>query len=171
MNKKITTTIWVTVFAIAFGFVEASVVVYLRHLLGASQPEIPANEILFLVPGIAFLEPQTAVKVITDSAILNVEMIREGATLIMLASVAVIAGNKLKERLTYFFLAFGVWDVFYYIFLRLTIGWPKSFSDLDIFFLLPFPWVGPVFVPVLISIVLVLGSVWFILRKEGEYGR
>ena len=131
----------VVIFSIAFAFVEAAVVVYLRHLLGASQPQIPESEVLFLVPGIAFLEPQTAVQIITNTDLLNVEMIREAATLVMLLSVAVIAGKTLKEKIAYFFISFGVWDIFYYIFLRLTIGWPKSFSDLDIFFLLPTPWV------------------------------
>lgn len=163
--KKIKTIIWVIVFAIAFGFVEASVVVYLRHLLGASQPQIPESEVLFLVPGIAFLEPQTAIQIITNTDLLNVEMIREAATLVMLLSVAIIAGKTLKEKIAYLFLAFGVWDIFYYIFLRLAIGWPKSFSDLDIFFLLPTPWVGPVFVPILISAFLIVGSL-FILAKE-----
>jgi len=170
-QKKLKTISWVMIFAIAFGFVESAVVVYLRHLLGASQPQIPIEEILFLVPGIAFLNPETAIKIITDSEILNIEMVREGVTLIMLAAVAVIAGVNFKERIAYFFLAFGVWDIFYYVFLRLTIGWPKSLSDLDIFFLLPFPWVGPVFVPVIISFVLVLGSVWFLIRKVEYHDR
>lgn len=171
-NKPLSQKIlWVTIFGIAFGFVEAAVVVYLRHLLGATQPQIPQGEILFLVPGIAFLDPKTAVEIISDSAILNVEMIREAATLIMLAAVAALTGTNIRERVVYFFLAFGVWDIFYYIFLRLTIGWPKAFSDLDIFFLLPFPWVGPVYVPIVISSILVLGSAWFILNKGGNNGK
>ncbi|MBI2430483.1 MAG: hypothetical protein HYV39_00470 [Candidatus Levybacteria bacterium] len=158
----------VVIFAIAFAFVEASVVVYLRHLLGASYSDIGRGEILLLLPGIAFLEPQTALKVIQNSLLLKVEMIREAATLIMLASVAALVGKKIKEQIAYFFLAFGVWDIFYYIFLRLTIGWPVSFSDIDIFFLLPVPWVGPVFVPVVISSILITGSLFYLLRlKKG----
>ena len=168
LSQKI---LWVVIFGIAFGFVEAAVVVYLRHLLGATQPQIPQGEILFLVPGIAFLDPKTAVEIISDSAILNVEMIREAATIIMLAAVAMIAGINLKQRIAYLFLGFGVWDIFYYVFLRLTIGWPKAFSDLDIFFLLPSPWIGPVYVPVLISSILILGSAWFILSKGGNNGK
>ena len=99
---------------------------------------------------------------------LRVETAREAATIVMLGSIAVIAGKTIRERLAYFFLAFGVWDIFYYFFLRLTIGWPKSFSDLDIFFLLPFPWVGPVFVPVIISALLIGGSLVYLVR--GSYG-
>ena len=164
LSQKI---LWVVIFAIAFGFVEAAVVVYLRHLLGATQPQMPQGEILFLVPGIAFFDPKTAVEIISDSAILNVEMIREAATLVILAAIAALAGSNIRERITYFFLAFGTWDIFYYVFLKLTIDWPKTLGDLDIFFLLPFPWIGPVFVPIVISSVLILSSAWFILNKGG----
>lgn len=159
----------VILFAIAFGFVEASVVVYLRHLLGVNfiPPQVDKSEVLFLTPGIAFLEPHSAVKIIKNTDILNVERIREAATIVMLASVALLSGKKILERIAYFFFAFGIWDIFYYIFLRLTIGWPKTFLDLDIFFLLPTPWVGPVFVPILISTALIFGSL-FILMKEGD---
>lgn len=157
----------VLIYAIAFGFLEAAVVVYLRHLLavGFSPPHINRSEILFLTPGIAFLEPQTAVKIIQDTTLLNIERLREAATLVMLAAIAVLATRRLREKTAFFFLAFGVWDIFYYIFLRLTIGWPKSFADLDIFFLLPTPWVGPVFVPLAISSMLISGSLLYLLRK------
>lgn len=156
----------VIVFAIAFGFVEAAVVVYLRHLLGSTLPTVGKDEILLLLPGIAFLEPQTVFKIISNTALLNVERIREAATLVMLASVAVIAARKIKDQIAYFFLVFGIWDIFYYIFLRLTIGWPAKFSDLDVFFILPTPWVGPVIVPILISAVLIIGSLFYLLRGK-----
>src|SRR3972149_8159699 len=103
----------VMVFAVSFAFVETAVVVYLRHLLGAAaQLEIP-NEILFLIPGITFLEPETAVRIITDTEILNIERVREAATLVTLAAVAALAGQNLKEKIAYFFLSFGIWDTFY----------------------------------------------------------
>ena len=160
----IKTIFMVIVFAVSFAFVEAAVVVYLRHLLGAAaQLEIP-NEILFLIPGITFLEPETAGKIIANTAILNVERIREAATLVMLTSVAAISGKKLIGKIAFFFLSFGVWDIFYYIFLRLAIGWPKSFTDLDIFFLLPTPWVGPVIVPIAISSILIIVSLFYLIK-------
>lgn len=161
------TILKVIIFAVAFAFVEAAVVVYLRHLLGIgfTPPHIDRSEILFLTPGIAFLEPQTAVKIIQDTTLLNIERLRETATLLMLAAMAVIAGKKILERIAFFFLSFGIWDIFYYIFLKLTIGWPKTFTDLDIFFLLPTPWVGPVLVPIIISSILIIGSAMYLLRK------
>ena len=160
------TLLKVAIFSVAFAFVEASVVVYLRHLLGSTQPDVGRYEILFLVPGIAFLEPQTAIKIITDSALLNIERTRELATLIMLAIVAALAGKNARLKVAYFFLTFGIWDIFYYIFLRLTIGWPKALTDLDIFFLLPTPWVGPVIVPVAISSFLIMASLWYLKRSS-----
>ncbi len=156
----------VVIFSIAFAYVEASVVVYLRHLLGSTQPDVTKEEILFLVPGIAFLEPQTAYKIISDSSLLAVERIREASTLVILAAVATLAGKILKEKIAFFFLAFGIWDIFYYVFLRLTIGWPLSLFDFDIFFLLPTPWVGPVIVPVAVSSILIIGSLVFLLRVD-----
>lgn len=156
----------VIVFSIAFAFVEAAVVVYLRHLLGSTQTYVNRDEILFLVPGVAFLEPQTAIKIITNTGLLNVERIREAATLVILATIGALAGRTFWQRAAYFFLAFGIWDLFYYLFLRLTINWPTSLFDLDIFFLLPTPWVGPVFVPVLASSILVIGSLFFLWRQR-----
>ncbi len=159
------TILKIITFAVSFAFVESAVVVYLRHLL-ESQVTIDTKEVLFLIPGIAFLEPQTAIKIITDSAILNVERIREAATLVMLGAVAVLAAKSFKEQIAYFFLAFGVWDIFYYVFLKLTIGWPQSITDLDTFFLLPTPWIGPVFVPILISSFLVVSSLFYLKRRR-----
>lgn len=159
----------VVTFAITFAFVEAAVVVYLRHLLSASQPTIDRNEILLLLPGIAFMEPQTALKIIKDSALLNVELIREAATMVMIVSVVLLATKKIAEVIAFFFLAFGVWDIFYYVFLKLIIDWPKTLTDIDTFFLLPVPWIGPVFVPIVISLLLIGGSLMYLVRSS--YGR
>src|SRR3989338_10596215 len=103
------TILKVIIFAVAFGFVEAAVVVYLRHLLGIgfTPPHIDRSEILFLTPGIAFLEPQTAVKIISDTALLNIERMREAATLVILADIATIVGGKIFNKVAFFFLAFG----------------------------------------------------------------
>lgn len=164
MTRNLKTTISkVAIFSIAFAYVESSVVVYLRHLLGATVPSID-KDVLLLLPGIAFLEPKTAINIITNSQLLNVEMTREGFTLVMLASVALLAARNIKSQIVFFFLAFGIWDIFYYVFLKLTIDWPKTLSDLDIFFLLPVPWIGPVFVPIVISLFLIAASIFYLTR-------
>ena len=166
-EPKNRTILLVSIFAIAFAFVEASVVVYLRHLLGAgfNPPQVSREQVLLLVPGIAFLDPKTTLAVIKESQILKVEQFREAATIIMLASVAFLATRDWREKLAYFLLAFGIWDIFYYVFLRLVIGWPQSLADLDIFFLLPVPWVGPVITPLIISSVLIPAALLLLKRK------
>ena len=74
---------------------------------------------------------------------------REAATLVMLLAVGMLAGADVAPRLGYTAIAFGVWDIFYYVFLRVIGGWPRSLFDWDILFLLPLPWWGPVLAPVL----------------------
>jgi hypothetical protein len=158
----------VIVFGIAFAFVEAAIVVYLRHLLSIGIPHINKNEILILAPGIAFLDPKAALEIIKSSSLLRIEQAREIATIVILASLAFIAGKKWLEKGAYFLLSFGIWDLFYYFFLSVIIGWPRSLGDLDIFFLVPVPWVGPVVTPILISIVLILLSIILLIRVESK---
>jgi len=87
------------------------------------------------------------------------ELVREGATLIMLATVGFLAGGTWRQRMGYAAFAFGVWDIFYYIFLKVLCGWPHSLLHWDILFLLPLPWWGPVLAPVLISVLMITWGV------------
>jgi hypothetical protein len=84
------------------------------------------------------------------------ELVREAATLIMLLTVGILAGGTWRSRIGYAAIAFGVWDIFYYVFLKLMCGWPHSLLDWDILFLLPLPWWGPVLAPVLIAALMIL---------------
>jgi hypothetical protein len=132
--------IWVALYAIAMAFVEAAVVVYLRGLLDATHAD--------RVPG--------------------VEIGREVATIVMLLAVAALAGGELRERFLVFCLAFGIWDLGYYAWLRVLLGWPPSLLTSDILFLIPVPWVAPVLAPVIVSVGLVAGSLWLLaLRARG----
>ena len=135
-NKLIQKIIWVAIFGIAMAFVESAVVVYLRII---HYPE-----------GFRF-----PLKLITDSTIV-VELFRELATLFMIVSVAVITGKRPWERFAYFLLAFGVWDIFYYIWLKVLIDWPSSLFERDILFMIPLPWIGPVIAPVSIALLMIL---------------
>jgi hypothetical protein len=91
-----------------------------------------------------------------NPALGNVELWREAATLVMIAMLGVLAGRTWRRRAGYAALAFGAWDVFYYVFLRLISGWPRTPLDWDILFLLPLPWWGPVVAPVSIAVVMIL---------------
>jgi phosphoglycerol transferase MdoB-like AlkP superfamily enzyme len=90
-----------------------------------------------------------------DSDIAIVELWREMATILMLAAVGAIAGRNRGERFAYFMYAFGIWDLVYYAFLKLAIGWPASLLTWDILFLLPVPWVGPVLAPCILALTMI----------------
>ncbi len=129
----------VVVYAIAMAWLEAAVVLYLRTLVGRLDPYQPHPLPLVPILGMA-------------------ELIREAATLVMLGTVGWLAGQTWRSRLAYAVVAFGVWDIFYYVFLRPLTAWPNSLLDWDILFLLPLPWWGPVLAPVLIALLMVVGG-------------
>jgi hypothetical protein len=91
--------------------------------------------------------------------------VREGATLLMLAMTGMLAGQTWRARLSYAAIAFGSWDILYYVFLRVISGWPTSLFDWDILFLLPLPWWGPVLAPVCIASLMI---VWGTLVSQGR---
>jgi hypothetical protein len=151
-------------FGVSFGYVEAAVVVYVRAnyepLHQQLHPERSATD-LFPVILPAQLEaagPQYVRWLYT-------ELVREAATLAMLAAVALAVAGSVRERLAAFVVAFGLWDVFFYVFLRILIGWPVSLFDWDLLFLLPLPWVGPVLAPVLVALAMIVAGV-AVLRRE-----
>ena len=135
-RNYISTIIWVTIFAIAMAFSESAVVVYLRAIY---YPE-----------GFSF-----PLKAFTDYKIL-VEVMRELATLFMLTAVAYLAGKRFWERFAYFMISFGIWDIFYYVWLKVLLDWPSSMFDWDVLFLIPLPWIGPVIAPVSIAILMIV---------------
>lgn len=124
----------VVVWAVAFALVEAMVVFYLRKLFGLEYR-------LRFTPG-DFHFPR---------AYLPYEQAREGATMVMLLAVGFVAGRTWWQRLAYWLLAFGVWDIFYYVWLWVLLRWPGSPGERDLLFLIPGEWWAPVWVPVLAS--------------------
>ena len=127
----------VVVFALAMGWLEAATVYYLRVLVDRVEP-YQSNPL----PERAGLE--------------EVELAREAATLVMLFTVGVLAARAWQTRLAYMAVAFGVWDISYYVFLKAMSGWPRSLLDWDILFLLPLPWWGPVLAPVSIAVLMIV---------------
>ena len=97
------------------------------------------------------------------------ELLREVATIVMLVSISAAVGRSYYERLAYFLMNFAVWDIFYYVFLKVFLDWPATLLDWDILFLIPITWIGPVLAPVLCSLVM-LGMTALILRFE-EVGK
>ena len=101
--------------------------------------------------------------------ILLTEVCREVATLVMLIAVAFLCGRSGPGRWGCFMIAFGVWDIFYYIFLKITINWPASVFDWDVLFLIPWPWIAPVLAPVIISVVMIFSGLLVYARELRRY--
>jgi hypothetical protein len=141
---------WATVaiFAIAMAWVEAACVFYIRSFVDR-------------------IEPYQANPLPIDGPLGNVELWREAATLVMLATVGLLAGRTWRRRVGYAALAFGVWDVCYYVFLRAMTGWPRTPLDWDVLFLLPLPWWGPVLAPVSIALLMI---VWGTVATQSRDG-
>jgi len=136
MKPVVKVIAYLTIFSIAMGFMESAVVIYLRALY------YPDGFVFPLVP--------------LDGKILITELLRELATLIMLIVAGIISGKNFAQRFVFFLFCFAVWDIFYYVFLYLLIGWPATLLDWDILFLLPVPWIGPVLAPCLLSLMMIL---------------
>ena len=128
------------VLGIAFGIIEATVVIYLRPFFA------PANDPFALV----ILRPEAMSDL--QKTLISAEVWREAATLLLLAAAATIAARSILYWLSYFVFTFAVWDIFYYIWLSVRIGWPHSLFDWDILFLIPRMWLAPVLAPCLISL-------------------
>lgn len=128
---------FVILYAAAMAWVESAVVFYLRSMIDRLEPYQPDP-----FPVIGGFAP--------------VELPREFATLVMLFAVGALAGRTWRSRLGYAAVAFGVWDIFYYVFLKIICGWPHSLLDWDVLFLLPLPWWGPVLAPMCIAFLMVV---------------
>jgi hypothetical protein len=141
----------VVVFSIAFAYIEAAVVVYLRTIFHPQGFTFPLTEF-----GISPLWKR----------LLLTEIGREAATLVlMFTSVWLFAVNR-QQRFAYFATIFAVWDIFYYVWLKALINWPASLFDWDILFLIPFPWAGPVLAPLIVSITLLVFAAVVLYRSS-----
>ena len=127
--------LWLAFFSVAMGFLETAVVVYIRKLYyphGFDFPLVPISK---------------------DIAI--TEVWREVATMVMLAGIGMLVGKNRQQRFAFFIFCFAIWDIFYYVFLYVLLGWPKSLLTWDVLFLIPVPWVGPVLAPCLVSLTMI----------------
>src|SRR5579859_4688314 len=135
MKSLHTRMIWLTLFSIAMGFLETAVVVYLRKIYYPHGFQFPLTPV--------------------DPDIGLVEFLREAATIIMLVGIGIIAGKNTSQKFAIFLYCFAVWDIFYYVFLKLLLGWPESLFTWDILFLIPVPWVGPVLAPSIVALTMI----------------
>jgi len=141
------------IFGIAFGFVEAVVVYYLRNLFnyGSNYP-LEGAKILLNLGFMQFVFTKT--QLLHSNQVTAAEIVREASTIAMLVSVAFLSAKNLKQWIGAFLIAFSTWDIFYYIFLRFLTGWPTSLFNTDVYFLVPVSSIGPILTPIIIFIVL-----------------
>ena len=147
-SSRLGRLLWLTAFGMAFGYVEAAVVVYLRELYYPGGFAFP----LALLP----------------TRILVVETVRELATLVMLWAVAWTAGGSGRARFGAFCFLFGVWDLVYYLVLLVVLHWPESLLAWDVLFLIPGVWAGPVLSAVLVAVSLIVAGVLFLSEDVRE---
>jgi hypothetical protein len=141
------TLLWVSMYSISMGFLECAVVVYLRTIYFPQGFGFPLS--------------------LMSENIAVTELMREVATIIMLLSIGFIAGDSFLQRFAFFIYSFAIWDIFYYIFLRLILAWPASFMTWDVLFLIPVSWTSPVIAPLIVSITMIILAL-FILVGTGR---
>lgn len=137
------------IWGITFGYMEAAVVVYLRELY------YPEGFVLTIV--------------MMQGHIMLTEVLREAATLLIMWATVCLVYKRLQSRVAAFVILFGIWDIFYYIFLKLLLDWPDSLNTWDILFLIPVPWVGPVWAPVLVSIGFVYAGTVILIQNHKKH--
>jgi hypothetical protein len=138
----------VVIFGIAFGYIEAAVVVYLRAI---SHPNG------FTFPLDFAIDP-------FSKRILLTEIGREAATILLILTGALLFGRNRQQRFAYFLTIFAVWDIFYYVWLKVILGWPASLMDWDILFLIPHTWASPVLAPIIISFSILIFAIIILYR-------
>ncbi|OQX82669.1 hypothetical protein B6D60_11740 [candidate division KSB1 bacterium 4484_87] len=143
-NRQI--LLWMFFFGVAMAYLESAVVVYLRQIYYPDGFHFP----IIIIPQKMAL----------------IEIGREMATLVMLLAVAFIAGKTRWTRFAYFMLSFGIWDIWYYVWLKVFLDWPASFFTWDLLFLIPAPWVGPVLAPVIVSVSLIVGALVILFVED-----
>jgi hypothetical protein len=156
LNKTITRFVIAVIFSIAFAYIESAVVVYLRVIFHPDGFTFPISDVD---------------SILQHKAILLTEIGREAATIVLILTAAWLCGRNLRQRFAYFIAIFAVWDIFYYIWLKVFSAylkaipdWPQSIMDWDILFLIPVTWAGPVAAPVLVSIILLLIAMMILYR-------
>ncbi len=130
----ITKLLLLALFGIAMAHLEGVVVVYLRKALGMLDSESNKESIEKF-----------------PERYLKIEMTREAATIIMLVVIAYLTGGSWIERGVFFLWTFAFWDLFYYLSLYILIKWPPGFTTIDVLFLIPKPWIAPVWFPIGVS--------------------
>ncbi len=132
--------------AVSFSYIESAVVVYLRELYYPEGFKFP----LKLIP----------------EKIGLIEVGREAATMVMIAVIGLVSGKTRWQKFSYSVFVFGIWDIFYYVWLKAFLGWPESLLTWDILFLIPVPWTAPVLSPIIVAVSITITSMLTVYLEE-----
>ncbi len=147
--KKMKKIGYLLLFALAFSYIEASVVVYLRHLYYPDNITGPLFPISLQVTRVGIIE-----------------LGRELATLVLLAALALATSSSLEELFAHFTFSFAAWNILYYAWLKLLIGWPASFKTWDVLFLLPTVWASPWWCPALVAAIMAFIALFILAGRR-----
>jgi hypothetical protein len=152
------------VLALAMAYVEASVVVYLRQAMAAAREVHFPDSVREPLPLLSLEQLKQAGPEV--ESLLRFEVVREVAAVLVLLAAAYGFRRRRGEVAGFFLLGFAVWDIFYYVFLKLMLNWPASLGTWDVLYLIPHPWVAPVWAPLVVSgTLLVIGLI--VLSRGG----
>ena len=150
IRRMLTRLLVAIVFSIAFAYIESAVVVYLRAIFHPN----------------GFTFPMAAFDITAQNRrLLLTEVGREAATLVLISTAAWLFGTTRQQRAAWFLVIFAVWDIFYYVWLKVLLDWPATLMDWDILFLIPVMWASPVLCPVLVSAMLFVLAVMILYRS------
>jgi hypothetical protein len=155
------------VFALAMGWLEGVLALYLRKLIG-------------LEGSLDMLDPHTRDVLMNKFALMTargegghlspafmfVEQTREAATIVMLLGAGYLAAKSWRERAASFLFLFGVWDLAYYGALWTLLRWPPSWGTLDLLFLIPGPWIAQAWIPMAISVCFIAWGGWTVMAAK-----
>jgi hypothetical protein len=140
-------------FSVAFGYIESAVVVYLRAIFHPNGFHFPMQVFALTAQG---------------RHLLLTEVGREAATLVLILTAAWLFSRKRQEIVAYSMLIFAVWDIFYYVWLKVLLDWPATLLDWDVLFLIPVGWASPVLYPVLMSMAMFVFAVASLYRSARD---
>lgn len=149
-ERDILRRFWVVVvFSIAFAYIESAVVVYLRQIFHPDGFDFPMTDF-----GSGPLWAR----------LLLTEVGREASTIVLIITGCLLAGRNRRQRFAYFLVIFAIWDIFYYVWLKILLNWPAPIMDWDILFLIPMIWAGPVLAPALVSLTMLAFAIVMLYR-------
>ena len=140
------------VFGFAMGIMESIIVVYIRKI----------------IEGIDIINLTGLVISKVPIKLIRIEQIRETCTIIMLITLSLLVEKGKWRRMAVFLWTFAVWDIVYYIGLKTFLNWPPSLATIDCLFLIPCPWIAPVYVPIIASTLMIIASIIITSRLESN---